>query len=236
MWRDRLEGNAEGFVYWGERWNRRLGASENHADIKRLWWSLCPRCYQGPCLGSMSVARVTIKGQANGHGVGHHQRPCGYLRAMLIWLSCVATWDQGISGSMPLLGTMSESVFLRQLGSVVMSQARVTTKDNVLGLDWPWGHCDELALPLISHHTWESWPCLSPGQHSRVDPDGGVGVEGGWVIPEGMSVGDLVLPSFAVTKGEEERKALYPMTLTACLWYPAPHWLQYSGKQALQVS
>ena len=37
-------------------------------------------------------------------------------------------------------------------------------------------HVGDLTQPLTSYSTWENRPCVSPGQHSRVDPVDGVQV------------------------------------------------------------
>jgi hypothetical protein len=63
---------------------------EKQADMLMSWPRLSPRAMSGslPLLQQKSVlmseAQVTTKGQANVHGLDCHQRPCGYLRAILL--------------------------------------------------------------------------------------------------------------------------------------------------------
>lgn len=89
----------------------------------------------------MSVAQVTIKGQGDICGLGCHWRPCECLRAVFPWRreaggthadlsALVATW------AMLLLGALSRSMVLWHLGSVLMSQAHVTTKAMKRYLVW----------------------------------------------------------------------------------------------------
>lgn len=50
---------------------------------------------------------------------------------------------------------------------VLMSQACVTIigHEDVPVLDCCLRHFTELVLPIVDHHTWESWPRPLPGQH-----------------------------------------------------------------------
>lgn len=66
---------------------------------------------------------------------------------------------------MLLLGAMSGSLVLWQLGAMLMSQACVSTEGHadITGLGYPLRHCAELAPAFLGHQIQESWLNLCHG-------------------------------------------------------------------------
>jgi hypothetical protein len=114
-WRDRKDGRestAEEMIHGRERWTGDLSVVRNRQKkrfLVRSWPSLSPRALSGSMAllqlasVSMSVSWVTTKGQASVPGMGCHQRPCGYPRAMLPWGTCSSVLP---TETMETFGTM----------------------------------------------------------------------------------------------------------------------------------
>lgn len=121
--------------------------------------SICGPAAAGVCI---DICCLNYHRSPNGcRCLNYYKRPCGYLRAVLLRRTCCSEWPalppelMGTSGLKLLLGAISGSVILWQLGPVLMSQAHTITKSHVHipGLDCCLRHCAELPTPHTSHHT-----------------------------------------------------------------------------------
>lgn len=106
----------------------------------------------------------------------------------------------GTSGLRLLLGLMSGSMILWQLGFLWLSQAHVTTKDHtdVLGLHCCLMVCVKVALPHARHHTWKSGSSSAIGWHGKgraaLTSYHLLSIVDGRTIPKVMRLEELVPP------------------------------------------
>lgn len=136
-WRDERGREAEWLVHCGKRRHWRLDSVKN-----RLIWRtsklpkatvmfgprlpcLCPY----PVLLPRTIQMFVVYAAAWDHI--DIRGPMLLLGAILVWVTCAATWGHSdVLAHLPLR-TMSGSVVLKQVGSVLMSEACVITKDHV---------------------------------------------------------------------------------------------------------